>query len=90
MFNGDVSVTEATQADPALVRRFMDFQPASRVARYVFECVEYRRTANEATMSSEDISGSTSDMDDSDLWTEQSDGVSSSSLEDYGVNALGA
>jgi len=56
----------------------------------VFECVEYRRTANEATMSSEDISGSSSDMDDSDLWTEESDGVSSSSLEDSGVNALGA
>jgi hypothetical protein len=29
-------------------------------------------------------------MDDSDLWTEENDVVSSSSLEDYGVNALGA
>ena len=56
----------------------------------MFECVEYRRTANEATMSSEDISGSSWDMDDSDLWTEESDGVSSSSLEDSGVNGLGA
>jgi len=90
IFDGGVSAAEATRADPALVRRFMDFQPASRVARYVFECVEYRRTANEATMSSEDISGSSSDMDESDLWTEESDGVSSSSLEDFGVNALGA
>ena len=68
VFSGDIPFVEAARANPALVRRFMDSEHASRVARYVFECVEHRRTANEATMSSEDMSGSSGfEVDDDSI-----------------------
>ncbi len=39
-------------------------------------------------MSCEDLSGSSSKVEDSIVWFEESDGVSSSELENYGDNVL--
>ena len=48
----------------------MDSDPACKLSRYVFECMEHRRENDRAVMSSEESCGSSSD-DDSVLWTEE-------------------
>ena len=50
----------------------MDSDPAWKLARYVFECMEHRREHGRAVMSSEESCGSSS-VDDSGLWTEEVD-----------------
>ena len=71
IFAPDVPVGEAARTDPALVR-FMDSDPAWKLARYVFECMEHRRENSRAVVSSEESGGSSFD-DDSILGTEESD-----------------
>ena len=50
----------------------MDSDPAWKLARYVFECMEHRRESGRVIVSSEESFGSSSD-DDSILWTEEFD-----------------
>ena len=66
---------EAARTDPALVRRFLDSDPAWKLACYVFECMEHRRESGRVIVSSEESFGSSSD-DDSIMWTEELDFVS--------------
>ena len=72
IFAPNIPVGEAARTDPALVRRFMDSDPAWKLARYVFECMEHRRESGRVIVSSEESFGSSSD-DDSILWTEEFD-----------------
>ena len=72
IFAPDVPVGEAARANPALVKRFMDSDPAWKLARYVFECMEHRREHGRAVMSSEESCGSSS-VEDSGLWTGEVD-----------------
>ena len=48
IFDTDVPVGEATRTDPALVKIFMDSNPAWKLARYLFECMEHRRESGRA------------------------------------------
>ena len=83
----DVPVGEAARADPALVKRFMDSDPAWKLARYVFECMEHRREYGRTVLSSEESDGSSS-VDDSSLWTEEFDELESISLMDDDLEVL--
>ena len=69
----------------------MDSDPAWKVARYVYECLEHRMESGIAIMSSEELCGSRSD-EESSMWTEEFDEEMTVSImaDDCDSMALGA